>query len=156
MGDCLKTVFSWTMAKMDWRQFTTPAGSTAGTEACMTITWCMGGRGSFRVPGLWCWAPQLPQRHFCPQTDAEFWWMEGLPWCMSFSGVLLMSVLFNFWGQSCLFAQLRKGEFPFEPWQMWQTLPSLHCGVEDVRIYQLYHLGSQWANWASPPLLNDY
>lgn len=66
-SDCLKTVFSrdyWTVAKMDWRQFTGHCRVPAGTM--MPITWCMREKVSFQVLWSMMLDPLPPSKAFLP------------------------------------------------------------------------------------------
>lgn len=50
------------------------AGSTAPIEACQLIPV---GKTPPRSRDVWCWTPQLPQRHLCPRLDAKLLLLKG-------------------------------------------------------------------------------
>lgn len=47
-------------------------GSTASAEVCLPITDIQMGDTPLGSPGIWCWVPQVPQRHFYSWMDAKF------------------------------------------------------------------------------------
>lgn len=73
MGDYpLFSRCSLTMTKRGWKHSWATAESTAKMEVCLPITQCTSGQGFSRSVGVWCWIPQLLQRHFCSWMGAKF------------------------------------------------------------------------------------
>ena len=80
MGDCLRQCFPepaglwprWT-GDSSWAT----AGSTAETEDYTLLPDAWVGKTPSRFLDMWCWIPQLPQRHFCPWMDAELLLLRG-------------------------------------------------------------------------------
>lgn len=91
MCGCLRQCFPRAYKTMTGGSSWATAGSTTRTKVCMLISQCTDGQIPLSSLGIWCWFPELPQKHLTMggcQIVIEGGYEQGT----LYSAILLMSL----------------------------------------------------------------